>query len=456
MNGQVLVVDDDLAFCELVEEVLTARGFEVISFREPLRALEAIERQDFDVCVSDIRMAGMPGITLCEQLVARRPDLPVVLITGFGSLDVAVAAMRAGAYDFLSKPVDFELLEVSIRRAIERKSLKAEIRRLRRAMQSPPGFQDLVGASSAMREVFDLVDRVAASDVSVLVTGESGTGKELVARAIHRHGRRAEGPFVAVNCAAIPEALLESQLFGHVRGAFTDAHRGQVGLFVQSEGGTLLLDEIGELPLALQPKLLRALQERTVRPVGAEREVPFDARIVSATNRDLEAAVEVGKFREDLLYRINVVQIDVPPLRTRGGDVLLLAQALLEKHATRSGKPVDRFSAPAAEKVLAYPWPGNVRELENCIERAVALTRFDEIGLEDLPPKVRDHLSSHVLVAGDDPTELPPMEEVERRYILRVMELTKGHRTLAARILGFDRKTLYRKLRSFGVDVSES
>lgn len=455
MSGRVLVVDDDGPFREMVEEALRLRGFEVSCVDGPTRAIAAVESEEFDVCVSDVRMSEMSGTALCRALVARRPRLPVILVTGFGCLEAAVAAIRAGAYDFLSKPVDLDLLEVSIRRAIERSALIAEVTQLREQVRHPPRFDDLIGRSDAMQEVFDLIGRVAASDVSLLVTGESGTGKELVARAVHRSGSRAAGPFVAVNCAAIPHTLLESQLFGHVRGAFTDAHRAQTGLFVQAQGGTLLLDEIGELPTALQPKLLRAIQERCVLPVGAQREVPFDARIIAATNRDLDAAVDAGTFREDLLYRINVVQIHVPPLRSRGADVLLLAQALLEKHAARSGKPVRRISAPAAQRLVAYPWPGNVRELENCMERAVALARFEEVGVEDLPPKIRDHRDNNVILASDDPAELPPLEVVERRYVLRVLEATGGHRTLAAKILGLDRKTLYRKLRDYGVVSSE-
>ena len=453
MNGHVLVVDDDPAFCEAVEGAL--RHFEVSCFQNPTDALDAVKTRNFDVCASGMRMSGMPRTWLCEELVARRPDLPVVLITERGDLDTAVDAIRAGAYDFLTRPVDFERLEASLRRAIERTSLKAEVR-LHHAMRPSCGLLDLLGASAPMQEVLELITRVAVSDVTVLVTGESGTGKELVARAIHHHGQRPDGPLVAVNCAAIPEALLESELFGHVRGAFTDAHRAQAGLFVQAEGGTLLLDEIGELPLSLQPKLLRALQEKVIRPVGAEREIPFNARLIAVTSRDLEAAVNAGRFREALLYRINVVQIDVPPLRARGGDVLLLAQALLKKHAKQLNKPVVRISASAAEKLLAYPWPGNVRELENCLERAVALTSSNHVGLDDLPRRVREHKRSHIWIARDDAADLPPMEEVERRYVLRVMEATNGRRVQAARILGFDRKTLYRKLRSYGIDGPES
>ncbi len=261
---------------------------------------------------------------------------------------------------------------------------------------------------------------------------------------------------MAVNCAAMPEALLESELFGHVRGAFTDARTPRDGLLVSASGGTLLLDEIGDMPIGLQPKLLRALQERRVRPLGASAEVPFDARIIAATNRDLESAIEGGRFREDLYYRINVIHLQLPPLRARGGDALGLAQNFLGEAAVRNGKPVPAITSAAAERLLAYDWPGNVRELRNCMERIVALARSERIDIDDLPPKVRDYRSEHVLVAGDHPHELQPLEEVERRYILRVVEACKGNKSQAARVLGIGRKTLYRRLVSFGVSVSES
>src|SRR5690606_2490159 len=300
--------------------------------------------------------------------------------------------------------------------------------------------------SPAMRKVNDLIGRVAESDANVLITGESGTGKELVARALHMRSPRSGGPFVAVNCAAVPETLLESELFGHAKGAFTDARQARTGLFVQASGGTLFLDEVGEMPLGMQPKILRSLQERRVRPVGGNTEVPFDARLITATNRDLETEVAERRFREDLYYRINVVRIEVPPLRARGNDILLLAQHFIERAAQRSGKSVVGLVSAAAEKLLSYDWPGNVRELENCIERAVALTRFDQVTVEDLPEKVRNYQSSHIVVASDDPNELLPMQEVERRYIQRVLKSVGGNKTQAAKVLGFDRRTLYRKL----------
>jgi DNA-binding NtrC family response regulator len=298
--------------------------------------------------------------------------------------------------------------------------------------------------------VHEMLSRIADSDSSVLITGESGTGKEVAAKALHRHGRRADGPFVAINCAAMPETLLETELFGHARGAFTDARAARTGLFVQANRGTLLLDEIGDLPLSLQPKLLRALEERVVRPVGSDGEVPFDVRLLASTNRDLETAIEEGRFREDLYFRINVIHVTLPPLRARGSDALLLAQHFLAHDAARAGKRIGAFSPAAAERLLTYAWPGNVRELRNCVERAVALAQYDQIQVDDLPEKIQAYRPSHVLVTSDDPSELVPLEEVERRYILRVVEAVGGNKTLAAERLGIGRKTLYRKLEQYG------
>ena len=297
-----------------------------------------------------------------------------------------------------------------------------------------------------MRRVFDLIARVASSEASVLIHGETGTGKELVARAIHAGSPRADGPFVAINCAAVPPSLIESELFGHARGAFTDAKGSRAGLFVEANRGTLFLDEVGELPLDVQPKLLRALQERKVRPVGSNTEIPFDARLVTATNRDLEHAIEENRFREDLYYRVNVVKVQLPPLRERGGDVLELAQYFLGQYAERSGKAALSLSENVAAKLMEYRWPGNVRELENCVERAVALARFEAITVEDLPEKIRAYAADRFVVTADDETEVITMEEVERRYVARVLALVNGNKTRAAEVLGFDRRTLYRKL----------
>jgi two-component system response regulator HydG len=296
-----------------------------------------------------------------------------------------------------------------------------------------------------------LVNRAAESDATALITGESGTGKELIARALHQHSRRHDGPFIAVSCAAMPETLLESELFGHARGAFTDAKTPRTGLLLQASGGTLLLDEIGDMPLGLQPKLLRAIEDRRLRPLGENTERPFDVRLVCATNRDLEADIEEKRFRADLFYRINVIHVELPPLRARDGDVLPLAQHFVQHFSRVVAKQVAGVSTAAAEKLLAYSWPGNVRELRNCIERAVALTRFEEIAVEDLPEKVQNYRRSRVVVDLDDTAHLVSMEEVERRYILRVLEAVGGQRTKAAQILSLDRKTLYRKLERWGV-----
>jgi two-component system response regulator HydG len=297
-----------------------------------------------------------------------------------------------------------------------------------------------------MRKLFSMVDRLGDSDVSVLITGESGVGKELVARSLHGQRSEADGPFVAVNCAAVPANLIESELFGHVRGAFTDAKRSRDGLFVRADGGTLFLDEIGELPMEIQPKLLRVLQECRVTPVGGEREIPFDARIICATNRDLEEDVENGRFREDLFYRVNVVRLHVPPLRARGTDVLLLAQHFIDEAARRSGRKVRGLSSAAAAKLMAYDWPGTVRQLENAMERGVALAQLEEIQVEDLPPPVRAYQPSDLVVTGSDPSELLTLDELEARYIRRVLEMVKGNKTRAAEILGVGRRTLYRRL----------
>ncbi|HEY2510322.1 MAG TPA: sigma-54 dependent transcriptional regulator [Polyangiaceae bacterium] len=445
-SAQIAIADDDAEMCRLLVDDLHRLGYAAESRSSADEAQALVLNGDVDVLVTDLRMRGRTGLDLCDAVVASRPDVPVIVMTAFGSLETAIATLRAGAFDFLIKPFEVDTLVIAIERALSQRRLREEVKRLRRAVQETRTFDDLIGASTPMREVYALVDRVADSDATVLVTGESGTGKELVARSLHRRGKRRAGPLVAVNCAALPEALLESELFGHAKGAFTDAREKRVGLLPQASGGTLFLDEIGEMPPAMQAKLLRALETRTVRPVGANAEIPFDVRIVAATNRDLEADVEEQRFREDLLYRLNVLQIEMPPLRARGGDVLLLAQAFLERFAAKSGKPVERLSSAVGEKLLAYPWPGNVRELQNCIERAVALARYEEISADDLPPRVRDFRRSHVLVAADDPSELVSMAEVERRYVLRVLEAAGGNKNQAARILGWDRKTLYRHL----------
>jgi two-component system response regulator HydG len=446
MHRRLLVIDDDRSMCEVLEAELRRRDFEVKGATSAEEALEKVAADDFNCVITDVTMPGMSGVELCQRLVATREDLPVIVMTAFGNMETAIAAIRAGAYDFITKPFETEDLALTVERALRHRALREEVKRLRLAVTDGARFDDMVGQSSAMKRMYDLVARVAETDTTCLITGESGTGKELVARGIHVRSQRKDGPFVAINCAAMPESLLESELFGHVKGAFTDARATRQGLFIKASRGTLFLDEIGEMPAGMQAKLLRALQEKTVRPVGGDSELPFDARIIAATNRDLETEVEEKRFREDLFYRINVVRIHVPPLRARGNDILLLAQHFLERYAAQSRRGVVGMTSGAADKLLSYPWPGNVRELQNCIERAVALAQFDKIGVDDLPEKVRDFRTTRIAVESNDPAELLPMDEVERRYIQRVLEAVGGNKTLAAQVLGFDRRTLYRKL----------
>ena len=446
MEGRVLVVDDDHAMCETLEGVLGRRGVVTASRRSAAEAWSLLETEDFDVIVTDWNLDGASGLELCERVVSNRPDLPVVVMTAFGSLEAAVGAIRAGAYDFVTKPFDVEEIVLTLERALAHRQLRDEVRRLRTTVSA--SFTEMIGTSAPMQRVYDLVARVADTEATVLVTGESGTGKELVARAIHGRSPRAQGPFVAVNCAAMPEPLLESELFGHTKGAFTDANQARQGLFLEAGGGTLFLDEIGEMPVGTQAKLLRVLQERTVRPVGGDTEIRFDTRIVVATNRDLESEVEARRFRKDLFYRVNVVRIHVPTLRARSCDVLVLAQHFIQRFASIHRTTVTGLSSAAAERLVAYPWPGNVRELQNCIERAVALAAHETLGMEDLPEKLREYRRSRVLVESEDPTDLVSME-VERRYVLRVLEAVGGNKTMAAQVLGFDRRTLYRKLERY-------
>ncbi len=428
----------------MVEMALAASGHQVQTRKDAQSGLQAIDREDFDVVLTDLELKGISGLELCERFAALRPDLPVIVITAFGSLETAVAAIRAGAYDYITKPIDLRVLGISVERALEHAALRQELTRLRSRDES--GFPRILGDSPLMRKTHDLVARVAPSSATVLITGESGTGKELVARAIHEESQRAARRFVAVSCGAMPASLLESELFGHVQGAFTDAKESRPGLFLEADGGTLFLDEIGDMPSEMQVKLLRVLQEGKVRPVGGSEEREVDVRILAATNRDLEAMVEQGEFREDLYYRINVVQIEVPPLRLRGNDVLGLVHHFIRVYAQRAGRPVSGVAEPAARRLLDYDWPGNVRELQNVIERAVTLTQFDQVTVEDLPSKIQDFEREDFVIADDDPDQMPTLEQIERRYINTVMKATNGNKTRAAKILGLDRRTLYRKL----------
>jgi DNA-binding NtrC family response regulator len=446
-DARVLVVDDEEDTALLLVDILRKRGFSGECVLSAADCLAYMRRDPVDVVICDVQMPGMSGIELCEQLYKRYPDCAPIVLTGYGRLDTAIAALRAGAWDFLTKPVKGEVLELAIDRALEHFALQREVKRLVSLRSSDAPIEDMIGESSAMVELRRVIRRVAATDATVMITGESGTGKEMVASALHRLSEtRRDEPLVAVNCGAMPASLLESELFGHVSGAFTDAKSSREGLFLQAGSGTILLDEIGEMPLEMQAKLLRVLQQRTVRPVGGDHEIPFDARIIVATNRDLETEVEEGRFREDLFHRINVVSIHVPPLRARTGDVLLLANAFVQRVASRRQMFMRGISRRAAQLLVDYDWPGNVRELENCIERAAALCRGDEIDVGDLPRKIVEHQSTRLELSISSPAEMLTLDEMQHRYVRQVLAAVGGNKTQAAQILGIDRRSIYRRL----------
>ncbi len=450
MKSRILLIEDDDDSRELLEELLTSMEMEVLSGHDFASAERLLTTESFDTVLTDLQLQGRGGLEVCDAVQRLQPGVPVIVVTGHGSLSSAIEAMRAGAYDFITKPVDAQLLGLSLHRALEHWSIQGKLKELEDTVEKSKRPGKLIGECAPMKRVYDLIARVSDTPASVLVCGESGTGKELVAQALHQGGARREMPFVALNCAAVPASLLESELFGHEKGAFTDARSARAGLFREAEGGTVFLDEIGEMPAEMQAKLLRVLQERKVRPVGGAREHAIDVRVVAATHRDLEEEIEQGRFREDLYYRLNVVQINLPPLRTRGNDVLLLAQEFLKESAIRLGRDVSGLSTEAAEKLLGFDWPGNVRQLQNCIERAVTLARFDQIAPDDLPERVRSHASA-APEAGQllDPEHVQPLEVVERRYIEQVLKIAGDNKSQAARLLGMDRRTLYRKLEQY-------
>jgi two-component system response regulator HydG len=445
MPGSVLIVEDEPDTAELVRDGLRKRGFDAAVSHSADDCLARLADRHVDVVITDVVMPGTSGIELCAVLRERHPEILSIVITGATGLDTAIAAIRAGAYDYVTKPVKLDILGVIVERALGHLALQRELRRLR-AVTAQSIDDPIIGTSLAIRKTIDMIARVASGDATVLITGESGTGKELVARALHDQSSRRDQPFVAINCAAMPAPLLESELFGHVRGAFTDAKQSRRGLFAQAGAGTIFLDEIGEMPMEMQVKLLRVLQERRVRPVGGDDEVEIKARVVTATNRNLETEVAEHRFREDLFYRVNVVPIVVPALRERAGDILLLAQHFLRRIARRSQRSIEGISSAAARELLAYDWPGNVRELENCMERAVALCRFTEITVDDLPTKITDHRPDQLVIDTSSTMELISIDEVTRRYVRRVLAVSGGNKTHAAKILGIDRRSLYRRL----------
>jgi len=441
----LLVVDDDLAMREMLASLFVERGFAVQQASSADEALECLRDVEYDVVLSDIKMPGRSGIEMVGEIREMRPETPVVLMTAFGSIDSVIESMRAGAFDYITKPFEAESVMLTIDRAIEWRALEEENRRLRRAVDQTSAFGDLIGASPAMREIFALIRKVAHSRASVLITGESGTGKEVVARTIHYHGSRSANSFTPINCTAIPEGLLESELFGHVRGAFTGAHTSKQGLFEKAKGGTLFLDEIGDMGLGLQSKLLRVLQDWEIRPVGSTQSTKIDVRIITATNKDLQKEMEEKRFREDLFYRLNVIPIHIPPLRDRPEDLPLLVDEFVRKHSDGARRHVSRA---AMERLMQLPWKGNARELENVIERALILSSADQIDLADLPGVDLDGSGGR-----DAADEFPrsaaqrrlSLREVEDLYIEEVMRLTAGNKVQAAKILGIDRKTLYRR-----------
>ncbi len=432
---------------ELLREALEDDGFAVETASGGRSGVDRVKKGGIDLVVSDVKMPDLDGLDMLREIKAVEPSPYVITITAFGSIDTAIRAVKLGAFDYITKPFEIDQLLLAVDKALAERGLRSEVARLREEVQRSYRFDNIIGKSAAMQEVFGLIRRLAGSAASVLVTGESGTGKELVAKAIHFHSPRKNRSFVAVNCAAIPDTLLESELFGYKRGAFTDARTDRQGLFVEADGGTIFLDEIAELSPALQAKLLRVLQEREIRPLGGTRSERVDVRVVAATNREVESRLKDGSFREDLYYRLNVVQLHLPALRDRAEDILPLSDYFLEHCANRAGKGTKAFHEAAKKALLAYSWPGNVRELENVVERAVALAEGGSIGLDDLPPQVRERKSQDILAMAL--ARGLTLEDLEREYIQRVLQSEGGNKTRAAMRLGLDRKTLYRKLEDY-------
>jgi len=445
---RVLVVDDDSAHRTMLRTLLDDWGYAIAEADDGETAVAVVQDRPVDLVLMDIRMVRLSGIEALERIKVINPAIPIVLMTAYASIDMAVEALKKGAYDYLTKPLDFDKLRLTLERALEHIRLQSENRRLRRQLEA--GFQspDIVGSSPAMVRLMETVAQVAASEATVMVTGESGTGKELVAAAIHHNSPRKDGPFIKVNCAAVTETLLESELFGHEKGAFTGADRRKEGRFVQADGGSLFLDEVGEMPVAMQVKLLRVLQERELTRVGGEQVIPVDVRLIVATNRSLGQMVKEGAFREDLYYRLNVVELTTPPLRDRPEDIPLLAAHFLSRFAEKNHKTVDRFSPRAMDLLIRHPWPGNVRELMNTIERAVVLARSNCLDEADFAALRENGLGDRPAITF--PADLP-LDTIEREAIVKTLDSAGGNKSEAARRLGISRKTLREKLKKYNL-----
>ncbi len=458
-EAQILVIDDEVGMVTLLRNYLTREGYAVTTAPSAEVGLQVLEEHDIDVVLTDLRMPGMGGMELVREIHASRPETHVLLMTAFGSIDVAVEAVKAGAYHFVTKPVKLPEVGALIHKALTERALRLENRHLRQAVEERYRFGDLLGTSAVMQRLFGLLERLAATQSTVLIQGDSGTGKELVARALHYHGARRRQPFVPVNCAAMPEGLLESELFRHTRGAFTGADMARRGLFLEAARGTLFLDEIGDMPLGMQAKLLRVLEQRQIRPVGSDREVAIDVRVIAATHRDLEHAIRQGTFREDLYYRLHVMVVHLPPLRAHRDDIAMLAETMLQRHAAANHLEPRHLTPHALRCLEQYDWPGNVRELSHVIERAVTLStsaRIDvaDLGLESASPS--SHRASHPLCAAAQEVPRPAdtllnLDDLTRHVVTVALHKTHGHKGQAATLLGVHPRTLTRMLRRYGL-----
>ncbi len=451
---KILIIDDEDSMRHMLSVILKREGYEPVAFGDARKALEELARDDFDFILCDIRMPGMDGLEFLKALKARNAQQTVIMMSAYGAIDTAIECMKLGAYDYISKPFKADEIVLTVKKAEERERLKKENVRLREQALADYDFTNIHTGDAGMRAILEMVKKVSNYSTSILISGESGTGKELIARAIHYSGSRAARPFVVVNCGAIPGPLLESELFGHVKGAFTDAHRNKAGLFQEADGGTIFLDEVGELPMELQVKLLRVLQEGEVRRVGDTKPVTVDTRVVAATLKDLHEEIRNGGFREDLFYRLNVIEIKLPPLRDRPGDIPVLAAHFIEKYAKEFGKPVKALSKEAAEALAGYPWPGNVRELENVIERAMILEETDTIRKESLPIRPRHSGADSGAARGVQFEGLSikkASQAMEKELIARALEKTDGNRTKAAELLEISHRALLYKIKNYGL-----